>query len=610
MALETRSRWRFNVLILIVPWLATLWMWRNALRTFFTSDDLVSIARAAGLESAPLTFRPLSAVAVARLEYFAFGLSPFGYHAVNLGLHLLAATGVYALSLQLALGPATAVAASIIFACSAIAFTPLHAASGIGDLLACALLIAATLLHMEGRRRGRALWLWSGAAIATLAVFAKETAAAWPLVVVLLEWSGSRQWRVTRPALLAGLLSVVWFAFLGQGPRSGPIGAYATSFAPVHLFENLATYLRWCVQIGTSMRDSVASANPGSWPVGLVVATALGAAIVWERRRGGQSLQFGALWLIVFLLPALPLANHTYLYYAYIPWVGGAVAAAALGRAITRALSTAGPGSPGAQMRMNSRSMRKESAVLAAFLGLLAFVIAEARGVRIRETATFDALPADRTIKEATLLEHAVAGLRIAALPAGTSIGFVSPVPRPAFTLPNPTLRPGDILESREYLPLQEALRDNRAIQLFTPGLIDSGFALTIPPTWSRVNCFLYEQRGWLRNWGSGQLALMRQAEFQAAMGRWAGAESSFARVRSLGDTLSMALCGQAVALAQIGRGDAAIVVAREFNRRWQGDPRGPILAAALAGRRTDPRLIQPFDTRLPTESARLSSVK
>ena len=99
-------------MLLAAVWLAALWMWRDALRTFFTSDDLVAIARAAGLEPTSWTFRPLSAVLAARIQYAAFGLAPAGYHAVSLGLHLLATTGVYALAMQLALRPGAAAAAA------------------------------------------------------------------------------------------------------------------------------------------------------------------------------------------------------------------------------------------------------------------------------------------------------------------------------------------------------------------------------------------------------------------------------------------------------------------------------------------------------------------
>ena len=603
MSLEPRAGRRFHLLALAAVWLVALWMWRNALATFFTADDLVAIARAAGLEPAPLTFRPLSAILAARLQYAAFGLAPQGYHAVNLGLHLLAAAGVYALALELKAAPATAAAAALIFACSGIAFTPLHAASGIGDVLACVLLLAATVVHLAGRRRERMSWLWCAAAIAALAALAKESAAAWPLVVFSLEWRSGRRWRAALPALAAGIVTVAWLAIGSPMPRPDPAGPYSLSFAPAHLLANLATYASWCVEVGRPMRDLVAAASPWSWPVGLAVAMAVAAAIRRERRDANHPIEFGVSWLLAFLLPALPLAHHTYLYYLYIPWAGGAIAAAAAGAAIVRSLRPSGDRTP-----VKSRSVPAGVATWASLLALAMFVVAEASAVRSRERATLDALPADRTLKEATLLAHSLAGLRDAALPPGTAVGFVNPVPRAAFRLPSETGAVEDALAGARYVPLQAVLRGGRAFRLFVPGLVDSGFAVTIPAGWERVQCFLYEQRGWLRGWGRGPQALMRQGEFQAAMGRWAAAESSFARARSFADTLPAAICSEAVALAQLGRAREAAALADTFSRRWRGDARVPLLNTALAERRVDPRLVQPFDPRLPSRAKGLIS--
>jgi len=124
--------------------------------------------------------------------------------------------------------------------------------------------------------------------------------------------------------------------------------------------------------------------------------------------------------------------------------------------------------------------------------------------------------------------------LQAATLPAGTEVGFVNPVARPRFDLVRaaPT-RAGDFDRRRSYLPLEEVLKDGRALRLFTPGLVSKGFAVTIPDEWADVECFLYEQRGYLRRWGRGRTALMEQGMWQRSLGQFAGAESSFARARA-----------------------------------------------------------------------------
>jgi hypothetical protein len=306
------------------------------------------------------------------------------------------------------------------------------------------------------------------------------------------------------------------------------------------------------------------------------------ALIRGEWHRSQHPIAMGAAWWLVFLIPVLALAHHTYLYYLYIPWAGGAIALAAAGAAIL-----------GAIRRLDART--------AAPLAVAAFIVAEAFGVSQRESMMLDSLPADRTLREAMLLGHALPALRDAALAPGTAVGFVNPVPRTAFTLPAPAREPGaQQAQHVEYVPLEVALRGGPAFQLFAPGVVDSGFAVTIPPGWEGIECFLYEQRGWLRRWGRGQQALMRQAELQAAAARWAAAESSFARVRAIADTVPAAVCGQAVALERLGMARESESVAAAFARRWPGDVRALLLRALPEEGPVDPRLIRPFDPSLP----------
>jgi hypothetical protein len=66
----------------------------------------------------------------------------------------------------------------------------------------------------------------------------------------------------------------------------------------------------------------------------------------------------------------------------------------------------------------------------------------------------------------------------------------------------------------------------------------------------------------------------MHQASVQLKAHRWAAAESTFERVRALGDTLPAALHGQITALVQSGRAEAAAPIARELRSRWPDEGR------------------------------------
>ena len=257
--------------------------------------------------------------------------------------------------------------------------------------------------------------------------------------------------------------------------------------------------MRWCVALADPIRDAVAAPDGTLWSVGLIVAIAIAAGAWAMRGERPRVYQTGIAWLIAFLVPALPLAHHTYLYYLYLPWVGGAIALAAIGSWLLAPLP------------------RRALATVA----LAAFVLLEWRNADLRERTTFDALPVDRTMREAMLLGNAIPALRAAGLPAGTRVGFVNPAPRPGIdvTTGAPT-RVEDRPARVSYYPLEAAMLEGKTLRLFLPGLVYAGFSDTIPPSWSDVECFLFEQRGYLRDWGKGDEALRREAEYLETMGR------------------------------------------------------------------------------------------
>jgi hypothetical protein len=500
-------------------WAAALLVYHRALATFFTPDDIVSLARAAGLEPTPFTFRPLSAVLAFRIEHALFRLDPLGYHVVNLALHLINVAGVYALALRVSRSGGLSRAAALLFAVSGIAFTPLFWLSGIGDLLACTALLAATLLHIEGRARGGA-WPWAAAAAAFAAVLAKEVAVAWPLAIAIVEQRGalpspstagrSRRQRLA-PVGIAGIASLLWLWLSRGTPSTAPGDPYAISIEPGHLAGNLLTYLGWSASLADPIRDRVAAVDRSAWPAGFMVATAVAVGLRFGSRAARPPFEIGLAWLFAFLLPVLPLAHHTYLYYLYVPWAGGAVAAAAFG----------------------AWTLSAFRGQLAARLALAGFVAVEARNAYVREHATRDALPVDRTVREAMLLGNALPALWAAALPPGTRVGFVNPAPRPSFDLVRGApAREGDRALRVSYYPLEAAMMGGKVLRVFAPGLAYAGFARVIPPGWEDVECFLFEQRGYLRRWGKGPEALRHQGEYLASAGRGAGGDSGFVAPR------------------------------------------------------------------------------
>jgi tetratricopeptide (TPR) repeat protein len=151
----------------------------HALPTLFARDYWASSRNPNEAIPPPGTglYRPVVLTTYA-LNYAVGGLSPVGYHAVNLLLHLLVTWLVYRLAWQLRLSPEGALAAAAIFAVH-----PLHteAVTGIvgrAELLMAASVLGGLLLAVHGFR-----WLAFGAF--TLGLFAKEQAAVLPALLLL-----------------------------------------------------------------------------------------------------------------------------------------------------------------------------------------------------------------------------------------------------------------------------------------------------------------------------------------------------------------------------------------------------------------------------------------
>jgi hypothetical protein len=534
----------------------------RALGTFFAQDDIAFLSRAAGLTHPDHLYRPLSEVLAFRLMYAWFGLNPLGYHAVNLGLHLFCVAGVYALGTRLTGRRVTGFAAAVLFGCSPIAFTPLHWATGIIDLLACALLIAATLLHLRSREHG-GTWAWLGALVALMAMLAKETAVAWIALVAACEWPSDPERKWGRRMIPAATVTLSFAALLvgsGHVMKLDASAAYATTLSPAFIIRNLLTYVRWCTAFWEPIPDRLAAVDPGAWRLGLPVVAAVAAVMFLKRRTSGAPAMFiGLAWWLGFLAPVLPLLHHTYLYYAYIPWAGGAIGTAALGRAL-------------------SGGSARSVGTLAGMTALGLFVALSALAMQHRASMIQNALPVDRTIRDAVLLRHSLEGLRAANLQPGTRVAFLNPVPGPHFDLAAGGPASGSGVTRTSYYPLEAAMRGGETLRLFFPRLIYLGFARVLPPAWEDSESFYFEQRGWLEPWGHGQRALLRQAETQAAAADWAGARESYGRARALGDSIPAALLGEIVALDRLGRDAEARGVAQQFVSRWPDDPR----AAAL----------------------------
>ncbi len=290
------------------------------------------------------------------VNYAACGLEPFGWHLVNLLLHVAATALVLAVANRLlGRGSFAAAAAALVFALHPVHTEAIANVSGRKDALATIFFLLGWLAHLRYRETGRARDAALVFAALALGFLSKEMALSLPLVLLLHEVAfgpddveGSRglPWALRRAArevarrpvffgaFGAGLvLATAFFFFItpaSEHPWWG--GSPLTNYLTVGRIH--AHYAGLLVAPVTLVGDysfdafpvTTSAADPAAWvALAGVVAFALGAAALFRRR---PIAAFCALFVFVTLLPVSHLKPHHELAgerFLYLPSIGFAL---------------------------------------------------------------------------------------------------------------------------------------------------------------------------------------------------------------------------------------------------------------------------------------------
>jgi tetratricopeptide (TPR) repeat protein len=359
------------VLVTVIPVLVALAAFAPGLGSAFTFDDrevvrdnplLADGAPLGALVSSPYgprntnrtLWRPLTMLTFA-IERRLFGHSALAHQVTNLFLDAAVAALVAAVALGAGLRPASAAVAGAVFGAH-----PLHAEAVIGivgrsELLAATGVLLATLLAQRDfvLRGSRRTGLAASGAIFFLALLAKESAATFGLVILVVALTrGLPARRLAGPlaihAAVLGLvlvlrrsaLGAVFFDMSDYVPfLDNPLAHADLSARVVSALEGIARYGRLLVfphplSVDYSFDAVPVSNSPGAAALAgaLVLATALGTAVFFRRRRPAPALGAG-FFLATFALTsnlALPIGTIFAERLAYLPSAGFAIAAAAL----------------------------------------------------------------------------------------------------------------------------------------------------------------------------------------------------------------------------------------------------------------------------------------
>lgn len=453
---------------------------RHALAYFFSQDDFLGLARATGL--APrLTgvWRYLSHQAFFDLMRPLAGLDAARYHAVSLAAHAACAALLGVFLARVVSRPAALVGA-VFFAAHPSLFGAVYWISAIGDSLAVLAALGALLIALRSDRLR-----WASLPLFGLSLLAKESTLLLPAVVALAAPAVRPAARVPRGVIL-GLTAIALlhlFAFAAGdvfGVRGGlPAEApYAAGFG-THIGANALTYLGWAgnflLPAVRGFTDAV-DAPVFPWAIGLIVLWLLGLRSRGLRQRGWLA---GGAVFILFLLPVLPLRNHTYHYYLYAPLLGGAwCAAAAADQALSRLRDARAPW---------------------AIAGVCALLLTVNGGLLVRkiETASFvlPELRADPVVDRARIARNVQESLAAQPPPSGDSLLFWSPIAASlgphGETLAQPAPR-----ETYWERNVRDALLDGLAVRVMFPQVAAVSFVRAYRPVGASSRYAVYRPDG------------------------------------------------------------------------------------------------------------------
>jgi protein O-mannosyl-transferase len=201
-----------------------------------------------GLRPPLIWYRPLTMLSY-RLNAWA-GRSPFGFHLVNVFLHVLVSLLVFELAALWTGHGLAAFATAALFAVHPIHTEAVSSVVGRAELLAALFVFASLLAAARIRARGSCGWIAASMAWLLLGLFAKESAvASIPLTAVVCRRPGQElAWR--RVAGIAVLLLCASLPYLYL--RKLVVGAVTLPALPDFL-SNPAAYSPWPVRLATAL---------------------------------------------------------------------------------------------------------------------------------------------------------------------------------------------------------------------------------------------------------------------------------------------------------------------------------------------------------------------
>jgi hypothetical protein len=549
-----------------------LWTYRRALGGFFSPDDLIVLERIRGiLPPQPVTlWRFLSGTVYFRAVLPWFGADPFPYHVVNWLLHAVNVGLLYLWVRRWGGGPLAATLAAGLFGSSRYFLTVIQQATGIGELAGMTFALAALLCSLQRSLSARIASL----GLFVAALLSKESVLLLPLVLLLPRSRGEAlrlRWVRAAPLLVSGLVLAGYLA--ASRVQASALGgeAYATGWG-MNLFHDLMTYSAWAVDLRTLVPDMAGGFSTTAWRIGLPVTFALAAlaALSWRRSPAGGG---GALWWLLGLVPVLPLLQHSYLAYLYVPLAGFAMT---LGAGVEWGMGRWFPARAAARSR--SRALPWRAPAMLSWVVVAAAILAHAArsGAMLDERARARVpggdLPLDSFVRKCEVARRVADRFGRSIQGDHVNAVFLTPYEGALAYDVRTGRRVSAESSARRYALTSTVLDQGRALRALYPNVDSVAFVDHWIPGYEDFDLFLLGAAGRIRPLGRGLEAQVSLATLLLSGGLYRTAREQLAvAVEQWPDDARLRL-NYCAALAQTGEREAGLVQLEEILRRTPAD--------------------------------------
>jgi Tfp pilus assembly protein PilF len=271
-------------------------------------------------------YRPLLTASFI-LNYQLSGLAAWGYHLVNVLLHLTACLLFYKLLRKLNAGPGRALFFSLLFAVHPLNTQAAAWIPGRNDTLLAVFALPMLMYFMNFAATGKYRYILLNGLFFILALLTKESALVLPFLCLgyfFLVLQPSRQYqRLALNAVLWMAIFLFWYWARNHALGFSPEGQAGRFIAPVEFLAGLFSYFgKALFPVNLS---PVAGPEIGAFIYG-TAALALMAGLVWRARLKDRPLfVFGILWASLFLLPNMIRGSFITLvleHRFYLPFMG------------------------------------------------------------------------------------------------------------------------------------------------------------------------------------------------------------------------------------------------------------------------------------------------